>query len=47
MPILWPAETGTDFLAIFLKCHLFQYEEKRKFRNELEVFPGDVIGSFS
>lgn len=47
MPILWPAETGTDFLAIFLKCHLFQYEEEYKFRNELKVFSGDVTGSFS
>lgn len=33
MSILWPAGFGTDFLTVFLKCHLFQYEEEYKFRN--------------
>jgi len=37
MSVLWPAETGTDFLTMFLKCHLFQNEEEKKFRNVLTV----------
>lgn len=43
----WPEETGILFLTICLNWHLFQYKEKYKFRNELKVFSGSVIGPCS
>lgn len=33
--------------ASFFKWHLLQYKEEYKFRNELKVFSGSVIGSCS